>query len=169
MQSKLTLAKAEIQVAESQGEAELARARKRAEQTVVKADGDLASARRQAEQTVLTAEASAKEKIFAGRGEGQRALQIGMAEAAVLLRKVASLGDPRLYADSQVAEQLAKSAQPLVPERLFVTGGGDTTPNGLGGPMGLLMTFLLAEKSGLQAPADTPEAAEMRALSDRLA
>lgn len=167
VQSKLTLAKAEVQIAESQGEAELARARKQAEQAVVKAEGDLASAKRQAEQTVLTAEAASKEKILAGRGEGQRALQIGLSEAAVLLRKVASLGDPRLYAVSQVAEQLAKSAQPLVPERLFVSG--ESSANGAGGPVGLLMNLLLAEKSGLQLPTETPETAEMRAMGDRFA
>ncbi len=96
-----------MQIAESQGEAELARARKQAEQTVVMAEAELARSRRQAEQTVLTAEAERKQHILAGRGEGQTRLQVGLSEATVLMRKIASYGDPRLYALAVVAERFA--------------------------------------------------------------
>src|SRR6202030_3915695 len=52
MQVPLTNARAEIQIAESRGEAELARARKQSEQMVVIAEAELARSKRQAEQTV---------------------------------------------------------------------------------------------------------------------
>ena len=62
-------------------------------------------------------------------------------------RKIASFGDPRLYALAKVAEQLSASKQPLVPEHLLITGGGD-------GPagqslVGTLLALMVAEKSGL--------------------
>jgi uncharacterized membrane protein YqiK len=169
VQVQLTNARADIQIAESRGEAELARARKQSEQTVVVAEAELARSKRQAEQTVLTAEAAAKEKVLAGRGEGQKALQIGLAEAAVVLRKVAAYGDPRLFAAALLADRLANSAQPLVPERMFVTGANGDAGAAAGGPLGTLLTLLLGEKSGLGSFADTPEAAEFKAECDRLA
>ena len=78
-------------------------------------------------QTVLLAEADSKQAQLHGQGEGQRILQAGLAEAAVLQRKVDSYGDPRLYSLAQLAAHLAKSTQPLVPEQLFINGGGGTS------------------------------------------
>src|SRR5207237_9175974 len=136
---ELTNSLVQVQIAQNQAEAELARARKQAEQTIVtaqadnqkrilQAEADLVRSRKQAEQTVVTAEAESRQRVLAGRGEGSRIMQIGLSEASVLLRKIASFGDPRLYALSQVSEQLAHSSQPLVPERVFVSGGsGDST------------------------------------------
>src|SRR5262245_8250379 len=169
VQVQLTNAKAEVEIAASRGEAELARARKQSEQMVVTAEAELARARRQAEQAVLTAEAHAKEKEFAGRGEGQKALQIGLSEAAVVLRKVAAYGDPRLYAAALLADRLANSAQPLVPERMFVSGANGETGNLANGPLGMLLTLLLGEKTGLGSFTDSPEAAEFKAECDKLA
>ena len=94
MQTQLTNSRVQIQIAESQGEADLARARKQAEQTVVNADAELQRARRQAEQTVVLAEAESQQRMLAGRGEAQRVMQVGLSEASVLLRKIASFGDP---------------------------------------------------------------------------
>jgi uncharacterized membrane protein YqiK len=169
VQVQLTNAKAEVQIAESRGEAELARARKQSEQMVVTAEAELARAKRQAEQTVLTAEAHAKEKVLAGRGEGQKTLQIGLSEAAVVLRKVAAYGDPRLYAAALLAERLANSAQPLVPERMFVSGTNGETGTVAGGPLGTLLTLLLGEKTGIGSFAESPDAAELKAECDKLA
>jgi uncharacterized membrane protein YqiK len=134
-QTELTNSRVEVQIAENRGEADLARARK------------------QAEQLVVTAQAESQQRVLAGRGEGSRTLQIGLSEAAVLLRKIGSFGDPRLYALAQVADHLSHSSQPLVPERVFVAGGnGDnghsnTASQGL---LGLLVSLLVAEKSGFQ-------------------
>src|SRR5205807_1593584 len=94
MQTQLTNSRVQIQIAENQGDADLSRARK------------------QAEQTVVTAQAESQQRILAGRGEGARTLQIGLSEASVLLRKIGSFGDPRLYALSLVAEHLSHSRQP---------------------------------------------------------
>jgi hypothetical protein len=116
---------------------------------------------------VLIAEADSRQRVLAGRGEAQKVMQIGLSEAAVLLRKVASFGDPRLYALSVVAEQLTRSSQPLVPERVFVAGG-DGQAGGSGGMLGTLLGLLVAEKSGF-LPVDAGELAGLKELSDRLA
>ncbi len=169
MQTQLTNSRVQIQIAESQGEADLARARKQAEQTVVNAEAELARARRQAEQTVVLAEAESNQRILAGRGEAQRVMQIGLSEASVLMRKIASFGDPRLYALSLITEQLTHSSQPLVPERVFMAGGqGDSTgSSGVSGLVGLLLNLLVAEKSGFQ-PVDAGEMSGLKEISERL-
>ncbi|MFO0822894.1 MAG: SPFH domain-containing protein [Gemmataceae bacterium] len=169
VQVQLTNAKADIQIAESRAEAELTRARKQAEQTVVVAEADLARAKRQAEQTVLTAEAHAKEKELAGRGEGQKTLQIGLSEAAVVLRKVAAYGDPRLFAAALLADRLANSSQPLVPERMFVSGMNGETGSVSSGPLGTLLTLLLSEKTGMGSFTETPESAAFKEQCEKLA
>jgi uncharacterized membrane protein YqiK len=170
MQTQLTNARVQAQIAESQGEADLARARKQAEQTVVNAEAELARAKLQAEQTVLTAEAEGRQRTLAGRGEAQRVLQVGLAEAVVLMRKIASFGDPRLFALSDVTEQLAHSSQPLVPERVFVAGAAGDQAGASGsasGMLGLLLNLLVAERSGFQ-PVDAAEVSGLKELSERL-
>ncbi len=167
MQTQLTNASVQARIAEQQGEADLARARKAAEQTVVNAEAELARARRQAEQTVLLAEADSKQRTLAGRGEAQQVLQVGLSEAVVLMRKIASFGDPRLYALSVVTEQLTHSTQPLVPERMFVAGGTGDAAGGGGSMLGLLLNLLVAERSGFQ-PVDAAEMSGLKDLGERL-
>jgi len=133
MQTSLTNSSVQVRIAENQGEA------------------DLAKARKQAEQLVVLAQAESQQKILAGRGEGSQRLQIGLSEAAVLLRKISSYGDPRLYALALVAEHMAASKQPLVPERVFLAGGAEGSPAGANptnGMLGMLIQLLVAEKSG---------------------
>ncbi|MFO0908274.1 MAG: SPFH domain-containing protein [Isosphaeraceae bacterium] len=155
MQKQLTNSLVQVRIAENEGEAALARARK------------------QAEQLVVTAQAESEQRVLAGRGEGSKLLQVGLSEAAVLLRKIQSFTDPRLYALSQVSQQLSKSTQPLVPERVFIAGGAGTGSPGDGssganagqGLLGLLLSLMVAEKSGFQldastAPTDLQEFAE---------
>jgi uncharacterized membrane protein YqiK len=166
MQTQLTNARVEAQIAESRGEADLARARKQAEQMIVNSEGELGRARRQAEQIVLTAQAESEQRVLAGRGEAQRILQTGLSEASVLMRKIASFGDPRLYALSVVSEQLTQSKQPLVPERVFVAGGGTESGNA-NGMLGLLLSLLVAEKSGFQL-ANSEEPAALKELTERM-
>jgi uncharacterized membrane protein YqiK len=151
MQTQLTNARVQVQIAESQGEADLARARK------------------QAEQTVVTAEAEGRQRILTGRGEAQRIMQIGLSEASVLLRKIASFGDPRLYALSLITEHLTHSSQPLVPERVFMAGTpGDSAGHAsVSGLLGLLLNLLVAEKSGFQ-PVDAGEMNNLKEFSERL-
>jgi len=167
-QAELTNSQVQIRIAENQGDADLSRSRKQAEQTVVVAEAELARSRRQAEQTVVTAQADSQSRILAGRGESTRSLQVGLAEATVLLRSITSFGDPRLYALTKVAEHLSKATQPLVPERVF-TGGGQTTDGQAtgGGMLGTLLALLVAEKSGF-AITENPEMASLKELADRM-
>jgi uncharacterized membrane protein YqiK len=134
-QTELTNSRIQIQIAENQGEADLAQARKRAEQMLV------------------TARADSQQRALAGKGEGARVLQTGLAEAAVLLRKIGSFGDPRLYALLTAAEELAQSRQPLVPQRVFMAGAPGENGQGAAagqGLLGMLISLLVAEKSGFE-------------------
>jgi uncharacterized membrane protein YqiK len=168
MQTALTNAQVQARIAENQGEAELARARKQAEQTIVVAEAALGRSRREAEQKVVLAEADSRSAMLAGRGESQRVMQIGLSQATVLARKINSFGDPRLYAINEVADKLAHSEQPLVPQRLFITnsGGDSATPQGTG-LLGALISLLVAEKSGFHAP-EVTEPAALQSLVDEL-
>jgi uncharacterized membrane protein YqiK len=152
MQTQLTNSSVQIQIAENQGEADLARARK------------------QAEQLVVTAQAESQQRVLAGRGEGSRILQMGLSEAAVLLRKIGSFGDPRLYALQLAAENLSKSSQPLVPERVFVASANGENGHGSSpgqGLLGLLINLLVAEKSGFQL-AESAGMGSLREFADRM-
>jgi len=185
MQTQLTNSRVQVQIVENQGEAELARARKQADaelaraerqaqQIVVMAQAELERSRKNAEQTVLTAQADSQQRTLAGRGEGSRLMQVGLSEASVLLRKIQSFGDPRLYALTVAAQHLAHSSQPLVPQRVFVAGTngssngsaghGDLTSQGL---LGLLISLMVAEKSGFDL--GSPEgAASLEEFADRM-
>src|SRR5207247_6590613 len=123
MQTSLTNARVKAQIAESEGEADLQRAKKQADKQIVMAEANLAQSRRQAEQTLVLAEADSQQAVLAGRGEAQRLMQVGLSEAAVQMQKIASYGDPRLFALAHIGSDLAKSTQPLVPERVFVAAG----------------------------------------------
>jgi len=171
-QAELTNSQVQIRIAENQGDADLGRARKQAEQTVVVAEADLARSRRQAEQNVVIAQADSQSRILAGRGESMRSLQVGLADATVLLRSITSFGDPRLYALVKVAENLSKSSQPLVPDRIFLAGGQgggteDGQPTAGAGMVGMLLSLLVAEKSGF-AVSDNPEMLTLKELADKM-
>lgn len=167
-QTELTASQVAIRIAENQGDADLARARKQAQQQIVMSEADLERSRRQAEQIVVTAEAESRQRILAGKGEGQRLLQIGVSEASVLMQKVGSYGDPRLYALALVAEHLSRSSQPLVPQQMFVAGGeGTSTAGAMQGLLGTLLNLLVAEKSGFAFDGKGQSAA-LKELADKL-
>ncbi len=149
MQTELTNSHVQVRINENAGEADLARARK------------------QAEQLVVTAQAEAQQRVLAGRGEGSRTLQVGLSEAAVLLRKISSFGDPRLYALSLVAEQMAHSTQPLVPERVFMAGANGETAGANQGMLGMLINLLVAEKSGFQL-SNGEGVSDLKEFADRM-
>lgn len=141
-QTELTNSHVEIQIAANRGEAELAQARKRAEQTVVTAQAEN-------QRQVLVAEAEGKARTLVGEGQSKRVSMEGEAEANVLRQKVASYGNPKLYALSLVTEFLSHSQQPLVPQHLFVTGGDGDKAGSLPaqGLLGTLLSLLIAEKA----------------------
>jgi hypothetical protein len=106
------------------------------------------------------------------------------------MQKIASYGDPRLFALAHIGSDLAKSTQPLVPERVFVSGAIGLDGNGLAarngsdgngdghavsggstiattGLVGLLLQSLLAERTAF-ASGDSPELASLKELTSRL-
>jgi uncharacterized membrane protein YqiK len=161
MQTKLTNSIVQVKIVENEAEAQLAKARK------------------EAEQKVVTAQAESQQRILAGRGEGARILQEGLSEASVLVRKIQSFTDPRLYALSIVAQNLARSSQPLVPERVFIAGGAggnghsaEGLPIGTGatagtGLLGMLLSLLVAEKSGFDV-AGLPGGNVLQEFADKI-
>ena len=183
MQTSLTNAKLQVQIAESKGDAEVALAKRQNDRAIMvtqteltntrlkvqmaecEGDAEVARAERHANQVRLLAEADSQKSRLAGRGEAQRILQEGLAEASVLQRKIASYGDPRLFALAFASRELAHATQPLVPERLF-TMGGNSDKEGLGpqsGMLGTLLSLLVAERAGFSPTvgADQPELKEM--------
>ena len=182
MQTQMTNARLQIQIAESKGDAEVALARRQNDRTIMQAqteltntrlkvqmaecegDAEVARARRHAEQVCVLAEAESQKSRLGGRGEAQRILQVGLAEASVLQRKISSYGDPRLFALTFASRELARSTQPLVPERLFMTSNGaEANSPGDQGLLGTLLGLLVAERSGFSpvAGVDPPELNEL--------
>jgi uncharacterized membrane protein YqiK len=133
-QTELTQTKIDIEISGNRGEAQLAESRRLAKRDIARAFGE------------------SRSKELTGKGEASRIAQIGLSEAAVFLQKIRAYGDPRLFALSLVADQFAKSSQPIVPERLLFMGGGkdgeklDLTTSNV---FGQLLTLLLAEKAGI--------------------
>lgn len=127
-------AKAEMQV-------ELSQSKVRIDVITNQAEANLSKSRKEAEQTIVLAEAEARRRSLEGQGESDRLRKIGQAEAQVLLKKVASFGDPRLYAMSLVSEILSKSQQPIVPRQIFTSGGDHD-----GGVISTLLKLVTAEK-----------------------
>ncbi len=140
-QTELTNSTIQIEIAENQGGADLSRARKQAEQMVVTAEAENKS-------KLLAAEAEGRSRALLGEGQAKRVSLEGQAEADVLAQKVASYGDPKIYALSLVARHLSESQQPLVPERVFLTGGGSNGDGAVQGLLGTLMSLLVAERTG---------------------
>lgn len=188
MQTQMTNAKLQVQIAESKGDAELALARRQNDRTIMQAqteltntrlkvqmaecegDAEVARARRHADQVRLLAEAESQKSRLGGRGEAQRILQVGLAEASVLQRKIGSYGDARLFALAQASRELARSTQPLVPERMFTTVNGTDGGSAAGqgqGLMGNLINLLIAERSGF-SPITGRDQPELEDLIQRL-
>jgi uncharacterized membrane protein YqiK len=104
-QTQLTQTRVEIEIAGNRGAAQLA------------------EAERLAKREITIAEGHARAVELEGQGEAAKVAQIGQAEAEVSRQKIEAFTDPRLYAINLVAQQLAHSEQPLVPERVVLLGG----------------------------------------------
>jgi hypothetical protein len=76
---------------------------------------------------------------------------------------VRAYGEPRLFALSLVADHFAHSAQPIVPERMLVMGGGDgvAAAAGTSSVLNQLVALLLAERAGVGVAADEKALAEL--------
>ena len=163
LQAELTQSQVQIRISENVGDAELAKARKQAETTVVQAEAQAKQAKLQGEgeagKLLVLAEAQAKQAQLIGQGEGQKAAlagdgeakrvaAIGQAEAHVLQLKIDSYRDPRLYAVAIVADQLRQSQQPLVPAQL-INFGADGQAGQSPSMLSALLNILTAEKLGV--------------------
>ena len=152
-QTELTQTKVDIEIAGNKGEAQLAESQRLAKRDIARAFGE------------------SRSKELIGRGEGARIAQVGLSEAAVFLQKIRAYGDPRLFALSLVADQFAKSAQPIVPERLLVMGtgkDGEKVDLSSSNVFGQLITLLLAEKAGLSMGEKTPGLQELEKFTQEL-
>jgi uncharacterized membrane protein YqiK len=163
-QTELTQSKIDIEVAANRGEAQLAESERLAKRQIALAQGEATS-----KVTLAQGEATSKELL--GKGEASRVAQIGLAEAAVTLQKVNAFRDPRLFALNLVAEQFSRSSQPLVPERLFITGGnGNGEGEGLNSSLvGQLLSLLVSEKSNIGIAAEGVNTEALQAVANQYA
>jgi len=118
-----------------------------------RAEAQLAEAQRLAKREIALAEGRAQAQKLEGEGEAAKVTQVGMAEATVFLQKIKAYGDPRLFALRDLADRFANSKQPLVPERVFITGGDSAD-----GQVSLLQTLvgmLVSEKAGINVAEPT--------------
>ena len=153
-QAELTQTRIEVEISANRGEAQLAEAERLARRDVVRADGE------------------SKSQELLGKGQAARVAQVGLSEAAVSLNKIRAYGDPRLFALSLVADAFSHSAQPIVPERLFVMGGdgkdGATSTLGSVNVFNQLAALLLAERAGMPATDASAGLAELEKLAQQL-
>jgi uncharacterized membrane protein YqiK len=158
-QAELTQTRIDVEISANRGESQLAEAQRLAQRDIARAEGEWRSAEKLSQRDIARAEGEARSRELVGRGEASRVAQIGASEAAVFDQKIRAWGDSRLLALNLVSEQLAKSVQPLVPERLVVLGG-DAPSSGRGGVSGSssasvltqLLTLLLAERASTTPP-----------------
>ncbi len=129
-QTELTQTRIEIEISGNRGEAQLAEAERLARRDVARAEGE------------------SRSRELLGQGEAARIASIGASEASVITQKVLAYGDPKLFAVNLAGEQISRSAQPIVPERMAVFGGGQGAGDG-GGLFGRLLALLLAERTGI--------------------
>ncbi len=146
-QAQLTQTKIDIEIAGNRGSAQLAEAERLAKRDIALAEGE------------------SRSKELLGIGEAARIAAVGAAEASVNRQKVDAYGDPRLYVANLLGDQLSRSHQPLVPERLIVLGGDRDEagkPQSQGSALlNLVLGLLAGEKAGIgmAAPAAEPKKA----------
>jgi uncharacterized membrane protein YqiK len=153
-QAELTQTKIDVEIAGNRGEAQLAEAQRLSKRDIARAFGESRS------QELL------------GKGQAAKIAQMGLAEASVFLQKIRAYGDPRLFALNLVADHFARSAQPIVPERLLVMGAGvagEKVDLGSSNVFSQFLTLLLAEKSGIGMSEGSKRAEDLEKLTANLA
>ena len=131
-QRELTQTVIDVEVAANKGEAQLAEAQRLAKRDIARAEGE------------------SRSKELLGKGEASRIAQTGLAEAAVFLQKIKAYGDARLFALNHFADCFSESTQPLVPERVFLSGGKDGDQGSTLNLVNMLLSMLLSDKAGIQ-------------------
>ena len=128
-QAQLTQTKIDIEVAANRGSAQLAEAERLAKRDIALAEGE------------------SRSKELIGVGEAARIAAVGAAEASVNRQKVEAFGDPRLFAMNLLGDQLSRSQQPLVPQQLFMAGGGEAGASPASSLLSQLLALLVADKA----------------------
>ena len=149
-QAELTQTRIDIEVAANKGEAQLAEAQRLAKRDVARAEGE------------------SRSKELIGTGEASRIAQTGLAEAAVFLQKIKAYGDARLFALNHLSDRFSQSTQPLVPERVLISGtkDGESSQMGL---LSMLLNLLVSEKAGIKVAEDDATLAELEKYSASVA
>jgi uncharacterized membrane protein YqiK len=153
-QAELTQTKIDVEIAGNRGEAQLAEAQRLSKRDIARAFGE------------------SRSQELMGKGQAAKIAQMGLAEASVFLQKIRAYGDPRLFALNLVADHFARSAQPIVPERLLVMGGGaagEKVDLGSSNVFSQFLTLLLAEKSGIGLTEGTKGMEDLEKLTANLA
>jgi len=153
-QAELTQTKIDVEIAGNRGEAQLAEAQRLSKRDIARAFGE------------------SRSQELMGKGQAAKIAQMGLAEASVFLQKIRAYGDPRLFALNLVADHFARSAQPIVPERLLVMGGGaagEKMDLGSSNVFSQFLTLLLAEKSGMGLTEGTKGMEDLERLTANLA
>jgi hypothetical protein len=150
-QAQLTQTKIDIEIAGNRGAAQLAEAERLAKRDIALAEGE------------------SRSKELLGIGEAARIASVGAAEAGVNRQKVDAYGDPRLYVANLLGDQLSRSHQPLVPERLIVLGGATDEagkPQAQGSALlNLVLGLLAGEKAGIGMGAPASESKKAAATT----
>jgi len=153
-QAELTQTKIDVEIAGNRGEAQLAEAQRLSKRDIARAFGE------------------SRSQELMGKGQAAKIAQMGLAEASVFLQKIRAYGDPRLFALNLVADHFARSAQPIVPERLLVMGGGaagEKVDLGSSNVFSQFLTLLLAERSGMGLTEGTKGMEDLERLTANLA
>ena len=141
-QANITASSLAITLRENEGKAKLAQTHQEAEAVQV-------AAKASAERVRLEGQGDADRIRFIGLADAEKIRATGLAQAEATEKQVAAYGGPQYQLNSQVlmrfAEAVEKGQLPLVPHIMVGGGDGKTGGNGL---VEMLLTMLVAEKSG---------------------
>jgi uncharacterized membrane protein YqiK len=151
-QTTLTESELSISIQTNQGKADYARAQQQAAQIQTLAQAE-------AEKIRILGEGEAKKVQALAGAEAERAARVGIAQAMAIDEQVRAYGGPRFQLTQQVMSRFAEAIETarvdVVPKIMIQGGGGNGTPS-TGNVMEALLTLLLAERMGGDAPSNPP-------------
>jgi len=151
-QAQITASALAIQVRENEGKAKLAQTRQEAETIQV-------TAKATAERARLEGAGEADRIRAVGLADADKIRAIGLAQAEATDKQVEAYGGPQYQLNSQVmmrfAEAIENGRLPIVPN-IMVGGSGAGGQGGSGGLVEMLLTMLVAEKTGAAKGVEVP-------------
>jgi uncharacterized membrane protein YqiK len=150
-QTQITASSLAIQLRENEGKAKLAQTRQEAETIQV-------TAKANAEKARLEGGGEADRIRFIGAADADKIRAIGLAQAEATDKQVQAYGGPQYQLNSQVllrfAEAIENGRLPIVPNIMVAGGKGEGASGGL---VEMLLTMLVAERTGIQQPSGSVE------------